>query len=75
MVANPGDEANDYADGGLSRYVTAGFDGRNLRPEIVGLPMDRAVVHAANDMPYNQVFPYLATPHAGPTVNQRQCPP
>jgi hypothetical protein len=29
---------------------------------------------AANDMPYNQVFPYLATPHAGPTVNQRQAP-
>lgn len=22
---------------------------------------------AANDMPYNQVFPYAATPHAGPT--------
>jgi hypothetical protein len=29
---------------------------------------------AANDVPYNQVFPYLATPHAGPTVNQRQAP-
>ncbi|MGH8019234.1 MAG: DUF4331 domain-containing protein [Opitutaceae bacterium] len=29
---------------------------------------------AANDMPYNQVFPYLATPHAGPTVSQRQAP-
>ena len=26
----------------------------------------------ANDQIYNQVFPYLATPHAGPKVNQRQ---
>jgi hypothetical protein len=29
---------------------------------------------AANDATYNQVFPYLATPHAGPRVNQRQAP-
>jgi hypothetical protein len=29
---------------------------------------------AANDQVYHQVFPYLATPHAGPTVNQRQAP-
>jgi hypothetical protein len=29
---------------------------------------------AANDQVYNQVFPYLATPHAGPTVNMRQSP-
>jgi hypothetical protein len=28
----------------------------------------------ANDLAYNQVFPYLATPHAGPAVNQRQSP-
>ena len=28
----------------------------------------------ANDQVYNQVFPYLATPHAGPKVNQRQDP-
>ncbi|MFN0128513.1 MAG: DUF4331 domain-containing protein [Verrucomicrobiales bacterium] len=27
---------------------------------------------AANDQIYNQVFPYLATPHAGPSVSQRQ---
>lgn len=29
----------------------------------------------ANDQVYNRVFPYLATPHAGPTVAQRQPPP
>ena len=29
---------------------------------------------AANDQVYNLVFPYLATPHAGPTVSQRQAP-
>ena len=29
---------------------------------------------AANDQLYHQVFPYLATPHAGPTVNQRTAP-
>jgi hypothetical protein len=29
---------------------------------------------AANDLPYNQVFPYLATPHSGPRVNQRRAP-
>jgi hypothetical protein len=29
----------------------------------------------ANDQVYHRVFPYLATPHAGPTVNQRQAPP
>ena len=29
---------------------------------------------AANDQLYNQVFPYLGTPHAGPTVSQRQAP-
>ncbi|BCX48738.1 conserved hypothetical protein [Haloferula helveola] len=27
-----------------------------------------------NDQLYNQVFPYLGTPHAGPTVSQRQTP-
>jgi hypothetical protein len=29
---------------------------------------------AANDQVYHQVFPYLATPHAGPTVTQRNAP-
>jgi hypothetical protein len=29
---------------------------------------------AANDQIFNQVFPYLATPHAGPTTSQRQPP-
>lgn len=29
---------------------------------------------AANDQLYNQVFPYLGTPHAGPTVTQRVAP-
>lgn len=29
---------------------------------------------AANDQVYNQVFPYLATPHAGPTTSMRQYP-
>jgi hypothetical protein len=29
---------------------------------------------AANDQVYHQVFPYLATPHAGPTASQRQAP-
>lgn len=29
---------------------------------------------ASNDLQYHQVFPYLATPHAGPTVNQRTAP-
>ncbi len=28
----------------------------------------------ANDQIYHQVFPYLATPHAGPTVTQRVAP-
>ncbi|MBI4580981.1 MAG: DUF4331 family protein, partial [Planctomycetes bacterium] len=29
---------------------------------------------AANDQVYHQVFPYSATPHAGPSVNMRQAP-
>jgi hypothetical protein len=29
---------------------------------------------AANDQVYHQVFPYSATPHAGPCVDQRLCP-
>ncbi len=29
---------------------------------------------AANDQLYNQVFPYLGTPHAGPTATQRSAP-
>jgi hypothetical protein len=29
---------------------------------------------AANDQLYNQVFPYLGTPHAGPSVRMRQFP-
>ena len=29
---------------------------------------------AANDQVYHQVFPYSATPHAGPNVNMRQTP-
>ncbi len=28
----------------------------------------------SNDQIYNQVFPYLGTPHAGPAVDQRQAP-
>ncbi len=28
----------------------------------------------SNDQLYNQVFPYLGTPHAGPAVDQRQAP-
>jgi hypothetical protein len=28
----------------------------------------------SNDQVYHQVFPYLATPHAGPAVDQRQAP-
>ncbi|MGE3311813.1 MAG: DUF4331 domain-containing protein [Limisphaerales bacterium] len=28
----------------------------------------------ANDQVFNQVFPYLATPHAGPTASQRTAP-
>jgi hypothetical protein len=28
----------------------------------------------ANDQLYHQVFPYLGTPHAGPTVTQRSAP-
>jgi hypothetical protein len=26
---------------------------------------------AANDQLYHQIFPYLGTPHAGPSVSQR----
>jgi hypothetical protein len=29
---------------------------------------------AANDQVYHQIFPYAATPHSGPNVDQRQSP-
>jgi hypothetical protein len=50
---------DDVIDIALSAVATIGIVGDNV---------------AANDQLYNQVFPYLGTPHAGPTVNQRQAP-
>jgi tetratricopeptide (TPR) repeat protein len=43
VVANPGDDANDYADSGTGRFIVDGFDGQDARPEAMGLPKDRTV--------------------------------
>jgi len=42
-VANPGDDSNDDADAGEARYITDGFDGRDARPDAIGLPEDRTI--------------------------------
>lgn len=58
----PGDDVVDIA-------LTAVASGPSYSPvTVVG---DNV---AANDQVYNQVFPYSATPHAGPTVDQRTAP-
>jgi serine/threonine-protein kinase len=43
VVANPGDDTNDYADSRTGRFITDGFDGQRMRPEAIGLPADRTV--------------------------------
>ncbi|HUF62191.1 MAG TPA: DUF4331 domain-containing protein [Verrucomicrobiales bacterium] len=54
-----GDDVVDIALTALSGPVSLTLIGDNV---------------AANDQLYNQVFPYLGTPHAGPSVTQRADP-
>lgn len=71
-----GDTAN-----GTGGVVSGGWpNGRRIGDDVVDIALtglSRFTVDIgdnvnANDQLYNQVFPYLGTPHAGPSVDQRQ---
>lgn len=78
----------DTVTNGAGRTISSGWpNGRRVGDDVVDIaltaiasgPSYSAVTVvgdnvAANDMPYNMVFPYLATPHAGTTTTQRVSP-
>jgi hypothetical protein len=65
----------------LTNGVPSGFpNGRRFGDDVVDIALTAVAAGTvilgdnvnANDQIYNQVFPYAGTPHAGPTVAQRQ---
>lgn len=76
----------DTVTNGAGRTVSSGWpNGRRIGDDVVDIALtavasgpgyDPVTVVgdnvSGNDQLYHQVFPYLGTPHAGPTVNQRQ---
>ncbi len=78
----------DTAVGSSGQIKSSGWpNGRRIGDDVVDIALtaigsgptysDVTVIGdnvAANDQLYNQVFPYLGTPHAGPTVRQREEP-
>lgn len=74
---------SDLAGGGSTSAAGGWPNGRRIGDDVVDIALTALSLFTvdigdnvnANDQVYNQVFPYLATPHAGPAVNQRQCPP
>lgn len=74
---------SDIASGSNGPHSGGWPNGRRIGDDVVDIALtalSRFTIDIgdnvnANDQVYNQVFPYLATPHAGPAVNMRQCPP
>jgi hypothetical protein len=69
--------------GGTTGTTSSGWpNGRRIGDDVVDIALtalSRFTVDIgdnvnANDQLYNRVFPYLGTPHAGPTVTQRSAP-
>ena len=74
---------SDFAEGGSTSASGGWPNGRRTGDDVVDIALTALSLFTvdigdnvnANDQIYHQVFPYLATPHAGPAVDQRQCPP
>lgn len=75
---------SDFAENGKAIVASGGWpNGRRIGDDVVDIALTALSIFTvdigdnvnANDQIYNQVFPYLGTPHAGPAVNQRQSPP
>jgi hypothetical protein len=72
----------DFAENGSTSASGGWPNGRRIGDDVVDIALTALSLFTvdigdnvnANDQVYNQVFPYLATPHAGPAVNMRQCP-
>jgi hypothetical protein len=73
---------SDFAEGGSTSASGGWPNGRRIGDDVVDIALTALSLFSvdigdnvnANDQVYNQVFPYLATPHAGPTVTQRTAP-
>lgn len=69
--------------GDVTGGVPSGFpNGRRFGDDVVDIALTAVALGTvlgdnvnANDQLYHQVFPYSGTPHAGPSVAQRQPPP
>lgn len=74
---------SDFAENGSTSAAGGWPNGRRIGDDVVDIALTALSLFTvdigdninANDQIYNQVFPYLATPHAGPAVDMRQCPP
>lgn len=74
---------SDFAEGGSTSAAGGWPNGRRVGDDVVDIALTALSLFTfdlgdnviANDQVYNQVFPYLATPHAGPAVSQRQSTP
>jgi hypothetical protein len=74
---------SDFAEGGSTSASGGWPNGRRIGDDVVDIALTALSLFTvdigdnvnANDQVYHQVFPYLATPHAGPAVDMRQCPP
>ena len=78
----------DTVMNGANRKISSGWpNGRRIGDDVVDIALTAVASGpsystvtvlgdnvASNDQLYNQVFPYLGTPHAGTTTNQRQAP-
>ncbi len=79
---------NDTVTNGAGRMISSGWpNGRRPGDDVVDIALTAVASGPSystvtvlgdnvdsNDQLYNQVFPYLGTPHAGTTTNQRQAP-
>jgi hypothetical protein len=72
----------DYAPGGNLQASGGWPNGRRIGDDVVDIVLTALSLFTvglgdnvnANDQIYHQVFPYLATPHAGTAVDMRQSP-
>jgi len=78
----------DTITNGAGRVISSGWpNGRRIGDDVVDIALTAVASGPSystvtvlgdnvdsNDQDYNQVFPYLGTPHAGTTTNQRQAP-
>jgi hypothetical protein len=71
---------SDFAGGGTTSASGGWPNGRRVGDDVMDIALTMLTMFTkdlgdnvnANDIPYNQVFPYLATPHAG---TRDRCPP